>query len=594
MSVPPPGADPVAALRDPRLDPSVLAGIAQSRPDLHGAVAAHPNADAGLLHWLVQYGDPAARAIAGQRLAASPAPTPVPPPPVHARRAAGDGAYAPPPAPAVAIGTYPPATPNWAPAPYAYSPPAAGRRPNGWVVPVVLIVALAVIVAVVLVALKPWATPSPVATPTLARTPTPTPVPSPVAPWAKAIGGTQDDVFVAVAVTPDGSVVAVGDTESTGGDFPTSHGGTIDALIARFAPDGTLAWAKTLGGSGSDYFSAVAVAPDGSITATGDTSSADGDFPRTHIGAPDAVVARFTPDGTMLWAHTFGGRGGEAFPAVAIAPDGGVIVAGNSDSTDGDLPNAHGAASADAVVAKLTPDGQISWATALGGNKDDGFFSVVPAPDGSIVVAGVTASTDGDFPSAHGSRGEAVVAKLDANGTLLWANAQGGSDDDEFYRATLAPDGDIIAVGYTASTDGSFPTRHGDSVDALIVRYSPEGMNRWAHVFGGSGDDYFMGAQVAPDGSLYVVGENGSTDGDFPAVDGDINALVTKLDADGAIQWARTFAGADTGSFWSMALTAGGNIVAAGITSSFTGDFPPSHGGLDALVVTLTPSGLLH
>lgn len=66
-----------AAALNPWTGGDALAAIAAARPDLGALVAAHPNAYDGLLDWLAEYGDAAARqAVAARRRAAS-----VPPPP---------------------------------------------------------------------------------------------------------------------------------------------------------------------------------------------------------------------------------------------------------------------------------------------------------------------------------------------------------------------------------------------------------------------------------------------------------------------------------------------------------------------------------
>jgi hypothetical protein len=98
-----------------------------------------------------------------------------------------------------------------------------------------------------------------------------------------------------VAVTPDGGLAATGYTSSGDGDFGPAKG-EEDAVVARFRPDGKHQWTKTLGGTGDDWFSAVAVTPDGGLAATGGTRSGGGDFGPAK-GGSDAVVARFGPDG---------------------------------------------------------------------------------------------------------------------------------------------------------------------------------------------------------------------------------------------------------------------------------------------------------
>jgi hypothetical protein len=61
----------------------------------------------------------------------------------------------------------------------------------------------------------------------------------------------------------------------------------------------------------------------------------------------------------------------------------------------------------------------------------------------------------------------------------LWAKTFGGNDFDQLGAFAVAATGDIIAVGHTTSTDGSFPATHG-TYDALAVRFTPDGTLLWA------------------------------------------------------------------------------------------------------------------
>jgi hypothetical protein len=174
--------------------------------------------------------------------------------------------------------------------------------------------------------------------------------------FAKTLGGTGFDGFSAVAVTPDGGIAAAGLTDSDGGDFGPAKGGT-DAVVARFGPDGELQWTKTLGGTDDDGFYAVAVTPDGGLAAAGNTYSDGGDFGPAK-GESDAVVARFGPDGELQWAKTLGGTDYDVFGAVAVTPDGGIAAAGATNSDGGDFGPAKG--DTDAVVARFGPDGELA------------------------------------------------------------------------------------------------------------------------------------------------------------------------------------------------------------------------------------------
>jgi len=408
-----------------------------------------------------------------------------------------------------------------------------------------------------------------------ASQPTPTPT---VPPWAVVYGSSLGDGFNSVALAPDGSVIAVGDTGSS-----EPSGG--DALVVKIRPDGSLAWAKTYGGSHVDLFNAVAIAPDGGIIAAGWTMSADGDFPGS--GGQNAVVARIDPDGSLAWARTSGGSG-DGFTSVAVASDGSIIAAGNTQSAGGDFPVAKG--DQDAVLAKINPDGSLAWARAYGGSGADQFDSVTVGPDGGIVAAGYTGSTNGDFPITEGVN-DGVVARIDPDGSLAWGKAYGGLDwgkdygdrgVDYFNSVAVAPDGSVVVGGLSMLLDEASKT------DAVMIRLSADGGLVWGKTYSGSDVSGFYSVAVASDGNILAAG--GSDGGD---------ALVAKIDTDGSLAWARTYGGSGGDGFSSIAVAPDGGIIAAGTTNSPDGDFPDTHDAdseylySDAVVARLTADGSL-
>jgi len=369
------------ALADPATPAAVLAQIAQTFPQLHAGVAAHPNAYPALLDWLDAQGDPGVAAVVARRRADAGTP---PPPPVSS------------PAWQLAAQSWPQASPLAG---------RAGRRLPGKLAAVISAVGLVVLGLIVWLVIVP-ALHGGRGAPNVRHGVSPHFAPI-------VAGGLNYDQFYSVAIAPDGGLIAAGTTFSKDGDFPSSHGGD-DALLARFTPDGTLQWAKTMGGTDDDGFFSVAVAPDGSLIAAGGTASRDGDFPASH-GIDDALLAWFAPDGTLQWAKTMGGTDFDHFNSVAIAPDGSLIAAGGTASMDGDFPASHG--SNDGLLARFTPDGTLQWAKTMGGTDYDGFASVAVAPDASLIAAGTAASMDGDFPASHGDL-DGLLANFDPDGTL--------------------------------------------------------------------------------------------------------------------------------------------------------------------------------
>src|SRR5262249_37606644 len=115
----------------------------------------------------------------------------------------------------------------------------------------------------------------------------------------KTWGGPDRDGANGVAVAADGSVYVTGSTRSFSAG-PFLHD---DALLLKYAPDGTLLWQRTYGtpsdslNSGVEVGIAVAVAPDQSGVVVA------GNYRDGNI-----FLAKFDPSGTLLWDLTWGGQ----------------------------------------------------------------------------------------------------------------------------------------------------------------------------------------------------------------------------------------------------------------------------------------------
>jgi uncharacterized delta-60 repeat protein len=600
------------AVLNPQTSSSDLAIIAKHHASLRVLVANHVAVYPGLLDWLDARGDPTLSVAVQQRrnggavnvsgTTPTPTPTPMPmatPTPVaYQPPTTPTPPYTPPatptPSPSPTLAAYTPPTmptpPYASPSPTPpYTPPTPAlsfAQPQGFPDPsptqnkskskliaiIASLVVLAILATVFVVVVLPKLTSK---APTSATAIT----------WAKTFGGGDDDYFSAVAVAANGDIIAVGDTRSTGGDFPARRG-KADVVVARFSPEGTLLWAKTYGGNGSDYFFSVAVAANGDIIAVGTTDSTDGDFPARHADQ-DGVVARFGSDGSLLWAKTYGGNAADFFYGVGLAAGGDIIAVGTTNSADGDFPSRH--ADQDMVVASFGSDGSLRWAKTYGGNAIDLCYGVGLAANGDIIAVGSTDSTDGDFSARHGYT-DAFVARFGSDGALLWAKSYGGYGDDEFWGVVVAASGDIVVAGFTNSTDGDFPAHYGYN-DAVVARLSATGTLLWVNTFGGSGDDYFGTVTITASEEIITTGYTDSTDGDFPVQHGHNDAVVARFGSDGTLLWAKTYGGGEDDFFAGAAMAANGDIVAVGYTDSYDGDFPALQAGYDAVIVRLSPEG---
>ena len=207
--------------------------------------------------------------------------------------------------------------------------------------------------------------------------------------YSMFLGGTDYDPGSGIAVDRAGSAYVTGATSSA--DYPTTPGAVdstaarSDAFVTKLDPAGSaLAYSTLLGGSALDQGLGIAVDPDGGAYVTGQTGSAD--FPTT-AGAFDAVwdapsydafVSKLDASGQALAYSTFlGGAGPDGGQGIAVDPDGGAYVTGQTGSTDypttaDAFAMARNGAPADAFVTKLDAAGAaLAYSTYLGGTGVD-------------------------------------------------------------------------------------------------------------------------------------------------------------------------------------------------------------------------------
>lgn len=192
---------------------------------------------------------------------------------------------------------------------------------------------------------------------------------------------------------------------ATPGSQQPAIGGAEDAFLVKFSNAGQVLWGTYHGGPARDVANALVVCADGSVVFVGDTESASGiALPGAHQPGPasldEGFMARYAPDGTLLQATYIGGAQVEYLRSVQALPNGGVVVAGHSESATGlATPQAFQplpAGEYDAVVMQFSAQGQLEWGTYLGGPMSDLTYDVAIDPSsGQVLVAGITRSEAG-------------------------------------------------------------------------------------------------------------------------------------------------------------------------------------------------------
>ena len=110
--------------------------------------------------------------------------------------------------------------------------------------------------------------------------------------------------------------------------------------LVKLTGGGDLQWERSFRGTGTDApFSLVETPADG-YAAVGITSSSNGDVTGYHGGFYDQWVVRVDAAGELLWQKAMGGSADDRAAAIQRTEDGGYVIAGFSNSNDGDVTSA--------------------------------------------------------------------------------------------------------------------------------------------------------------------------------------------------------------------------------------------------------------
>lgn len=216
--------------------------------------------------------------------------------------------------------------------------------------------------------------------------------------WARAATGAGVDTGYEVAVDDEGNSYLAGAfvSDLTFGVETREAGGEGDGYVAKYGPGGSVIWVHTLAGEGSNLIEDVAVGAGGDIYVAGSlqaTAVLGGQALRS-AGGRDLVTARYAPDGSLRWAWSLGGSGDDGFSgfgqSVVILPgdDGDFKIATAFQDTlriGEHLLQSRGGN--DVVVAHFAGPAQSIWAESCGGSEYEGFVGIGRGPDGSTYAS---------------------------------------------------------------------------------------------------------------------------------------------------------------------------------------------------------------
>ena len=384
--------------------------------------------------------------------------------------------------------------------------------------------------------------------------------------------------------------------------YPYFIFGTLFITLSSFSGG-----CRTLGSGDEEYY-AVQMTNDNKLIMAGYTTSnymtrsggaqylnnkGESDF---FLSKRDTFDNAFSFDiNDIIWDKSYGGSGTDKALGLAKTTDGGYIMAGFTESNDGNVIGNHGGR--DVWVVKTNNEGVLQWSKCYGGSRSETAYAIRQTSDGGYIFVGNTNSTNGDVANIHSDgsdypASDVWVVKIDAFGNIQWQKCLGGSGSDGGYDIQTMPNGRFILAGFTSSKDGDIGNNHTTSqgsatTDAWIAVLDVAGNRLWSNCYGGEGNDVAMSIKpitttTGAVSCVFVGYTSSSNSGDVDINRGSFSydVFCMRLNQNGTgfnTGWRKTYGGSGNDYGKDIILASGTLILLANSTST-DGDVPGGAG----------------
>lgn len=346
--------------------------------------------------------------------------------------------------------------------------------------------------------------------------------------WRKYFPTEKTDRLWAMLATSDGGFLAGGYSYSNKGAIKSDDNrGDMDVWLLKLDAAGNKIWDKTYGGTARDELFDMLELPDGAGFLLGCHSKSGRGFEKTddHRGEQDFWLLKIDPLGNLIWDKTYGGEGREQFHDMAFAPDGKVILAGNTGSKPNsfEVGGDFARGGQDFWMIKIEPaDGSRIWDHRFGGTSEDVAYSICILKNGEILLGGRSASAPAPATTANNGKDAAFfggdsdfwLVKTDATGRKLKDWGFGGTGLDDLYSVREDVLGNLFLGGVSDSDEsGSKTTNRKGGYDIWLVSLDRFGEKRWERTIGGTKADALTRVEICPTGGVILGGHSMSSTG---------------------------------------------------------------------------------
>ena len=416
-------------------------------------------------------------------------------------------------------------------------------------------------------------------------------------------GGAGTNQVWSLTTDVSGNVYISGSSASstgiaTSGAYQSTYGGATDAVLAKFNSTGAIQWSTYYGLKGTETAHSVTTDHKGNVFITGATTSqasiATSGAYQTKNTAKEGFLIQFTSAGARNWGTYFGG-GTESSLDAATDTTGNIYILGETTSktgvaSSGAFQTSIGGGS-DLFLAKFSNNGTFQWSTYFGGSGTEVPGYLVTDIAGNIFINANSTSTSGLATSgayqtsmAGGALdGDALFAKFNSSGSLVWCTYFGGANDDYGTGITIDSQSNLYITGSTGSssniaTSGGYQTNFGGTTDAFLAKFTESGTLIWSTYFGGS--DLDNGTWLATDinNNVYMTGGTQSSSGiattgsyQTSLVNGSSSSFLSRFNSAGTLEWATYYGPSDITTLTTVATSPDNNVYMSCNTTSSTG-----------------------
>jgi hypothetical protein len=408
---------------------------------------------------------------------------------------------------------------------------------------------------------------------------------------AFTVGGSNDDIGKSILQTIDGGMLISGTTRSADIDFSGLSRGNRDVFAFKTTSLGSLSFLYTYGGTNSDWAMDSAEDSNGNIYITGYSRSNDQHFSGQNRGENDLFLIKTTPDGTLVWAKTFGGSNEDYGYALEIVNQQ-IIIAGATRSSDGDISDKTGD-DLDILTLSTNLDGDLLWLQSFGSSGNDEALGIDHDTDDGFVITGSFESSDGLFNNMEVDSFGVFIISLNTEGSIQTLNTFNGSGTD-IGQSIIAASDEYIIAGETTSNDGSFESSASIDKNGFVIKLNNRFEPEWQLTEGGNESDEIHSIFEIQENLYAAVGETRSSNifPDPPMFEGQ-NAFVFLFNSEGSVLLSRTLGGSRSDIALDGTILTTNEIAISGWTLSNDGPFSgPVKAGRDTYYLKISADNL--